>query len=82
MTGPPVRWAVSPLDGRCHAFTVATAQRAEMHGYAEALCSHTLADRLVAANAPSGALCMPCAALVSSELPDPGRFGTTHEEGL
>ncbi len=53
-----------------------------MHGYAEALCSHTLADRLVAAKAPSGALCMPCAAVVSSKLADPGRFGMTYEEGL
>ncbi len=66
-----VRWAVSPIDGRCHAFTATTAARAAEHGYAVGLCSHAVADRIIAAEQPSGAICMGCAALVASELPDP-----------
>lgn len=70
-----VRWAVSPIDGRCHAFTIRTADRAATQGYAVALCRHALADRIIAADAPSGAICMGCAVLVASQLPDPGPGG-------
>lgn len=72
---PDVRWAVSPIDWRCHAFTARTAARAEKQGYAVALCTHAVAARIVAADVPSGSICMGCATVVASELPDPGSGG-------
>lgn len=69
--GPGVRWAVSPHDGRCHAFAPEQADGAQQRGHAEALCHHTMPGRLIVAEAPSGAICMQCATVVASELPDP-----------
>jgi hypothetical protein len=74
-SSPDVRWVVSPHDGRCHAFDPEAADGATERGYAAALCGHTVPGRLVVADAPSGALCWPCATLVASELPDPGPGG-------
>lgn len=70
-----VRWAVSPHDGRCHAFPVEQATGKAERGYADGLCGHMVPGRLMVADAPSGAICMPCASLVASALPDPGSGG-------
>ncbi len=69
------RWAVSPIDRRCHAFTPATVERVAVQGYAVARCQHASAARSVPVDEPSGTICTQCAALVASELPDPGRGG-------
>ncbi len=70
-----VRWAVSPIDRRCHAFTPATVQRAAVQGYAVARCEHASAVRIVPVDEPAGTICTQCASLVASELSDPGRGG-------
>jgi len=67
-----VRWAVSPLDGQCHAFDRQQADGATERGRAEAVCGHTIPGRLIVADAPSGALCMRCVVVIGSQLPNPG----------
>lgn len=64
-----MRCGVSAVDGQCHAFTAVAAARAAEHGYAVALCTHAIADRIIAAEQPSGAICMGCAALVAPPAP-------------
>lgn len=67
---------MSPYDHACHALDVEHAAGTAARGYVEALCGHTMpgAD-LEIAEAPRGALCVPCAVAAAERLPDPGRFG-------
>jgi hypothetical protein len=78
MTCPTVRWARCPFDGRLHAVDHGDVELTSVRGYAEALCGHRVPrDDLTFEDVPSGALCLPCVIGVTSDLPDPGRIGTT-----
>jgi len=69
---PAVTWGRSGYDGRCHALPVTETDPS----YLTAVCSHTLPTELLSpTGGPDGALCMTCALVVSSELPDPGPSG-------
>jgi hypothetical protein len=48
---------------------------APVRGYTEALCSHQLPLDAATEDGPSGALCLPCVVGMTSDAPDPGRFG-------
>lgn len=69
------RWARCPDDGRLHAVDRLDAELAPVRGYTEALCGHRLPIDVATEDGPSGALCLPCVVGVTSEAPDPGRFG-------
>lgn len=72
----PVLWGTSGYDGQCHAFPIGQAADRD-RGFYEARCSHTVPPgQLTTTQGPTGPLCMACAAIVGSELPEPGRHGT------
>lgn len=76
MTGHLMRWVASPHDAYCHALDPEQADGAADRGYAEARCTHTMPGAgLTITDVPCGVLCLPCATVVASELPDPGRLG-------
>lgn len=80
-SAPEVRWKMSPHDLRCHALTPEQADAAATRGWADALCGMTLPvghdfDSHTT-EAPQPPLCWPCIVEYTSDLPDPGRFGTT-----
>lgn len=76
---PEVRWAVSPHDERYHALDAARADAAPARGFVDAKCGMTLpaGQDFTTTEAPQPPLCWPCALVVATDLPDPGRFGTT-----
>lgn len=69
------RWSRCPDDGRLHAVDRLDIELAPVRGYTEALCGYRLPSDVVTEPGPSGALCLPCVVGVTSEAPDPGRFG-------
>ncbi len=76
-SGPVVRWARCPHNGRHHAVRPLDADRMPALGYAETLCGHTIrGEGLTFQDTSSGALCVACVVGVTSDLPDPGQTGT------
>lgn len=76
-SGPVVRWAGCPHNGRHHAVRPLDADRMPALGYAQTLCGHTIpGEGLTFQDTSSGALCVACVVGVTSDLPDPGRTGT------
>ncbi|HEY2765552.1 MAG TPA: hypothetical protein VGJ13_16310, partial [Pseudonocardiaceae bacterium] len=69
------RWVRCPDDGRLHAVDRLDVEIAQIRGHIEALCGHRLPIGAGFEPGPSGALCLPCVVGVTSDAPDPGRFG-------
>ncbi|HEY2765981.1 MAG TPA: hypothetical protein VGJ13_18520 [Pseudonocardiaceae bacterium] len=69
------RWIRCPHDGRLHAVDRLDVEIAPLRGHTEALCGHRLPIDAGIEQGPSGALCLPCVVGVTSDAPDPGRFG-------
>jgi hypothetical protein len=71
-----VRWVRCPDDQRLHAVDPFDVTMISIRGYVECLCGRTVATTVEFEPGPSGALCLPCVLGVTSDTPDPGRFGT------
>ena len=72
-----MRWVVSSYDGQCHAVEPVDVELAAGRGYVEALCGHRMPSAGVdPMEAPGGVVCIACAIGATTDMPDPGRFGT------